>query len=229
MPTTFTQDLEIGKLASSDPYLYSNIWIDEYYVYSGSDITEDSNEVSLYYYFTLVDARYDCGYAGVAVNRVLNLDHLEGQTVSILANGTVLDQQVVTNGRIELGDSYNVVHVGLPFVADLETLPIEVPGKEGTMQSKAVRTDGVIFKLIQSRGGYIGMDEDNLWDAFTRTAIIQSSGVDLESTELFTGDIRQPLVGEYRRGGTAFYRQVDPLPVTVGFIVSEATVGGGVR
>lgn len=166
----------------------------------------------------------------MAVNQILNLSHLNGQTVSILANGIVLDNKVVSDGKIELGSSYSVVHIGLPMQADLETLRIEVPWREGTMQTKTVKISGVIIKLIQSRGGYIGPTEDELWEAITYDDIVKSSGQNIEEVDLFTGDVRQPLGGQYtNRNGSIFFRQSDPLPVTVGDIVFSTAVGGSVR
>ena len=52
------------------------------------------------------------------------LYHIEGETVSILADGLVLPSQVVNNGEIVLDEAYAVVHVGLPYNADVETVPI---------------------------------------------------------------------------------------------------------
>ncbi len=179
--------------------------------------------------YDLVDAEYDCGYAGVATNQILNLSHLEGQTVSILANGVVLDQQVVSGGTVDLDGSYSVAHVGLPFEADLETLAIEVPHKEGTVQAKKVKVNNVTFRMERSRGGFIGSDVDNLWEAMTKDAINYCSGQNLDEMELFTGDLRQPLTGQFSNGGNIFFRQIDPLPITIGAIIPETNIAGQVR
>lgn len=170
-----------------------------------------------------------CGYAGQATSQVANLSHLEGQKVAILANGEVKDRQVVKNGAIELNGSYSVVHVGLPFEADFETLKIEVPWKEGTIQSRKVKVNNVIFRIQNSRGGYIGPNEDDLYEAFTHDAIVQSSGQNLGLLDMFTCDIRQPLGAGYSQEGNVFYRQVDPLPITIGAIIPEINVGGQAR
>jgi hypothetical protein len=170
-----------------------------------------------------------CGYAGLAVSKVSGLDHLEHQMMSILANGVVLDSQTVNSGQVDLGDSYSVVHVGLPFYADLQTLAVEVPLYEGTVQSRKVKINNVTFRMQNTRGGYIGSDADNLWEAFSRMEVIRSSGQNLSVLDLFTGDVRQPLIGQYNQGGNIFYRQVDPLPVTIGAIIPEVAVGGQTR
>ncbi len=65
-----------------------------------------------------------------AVDELSGLFHLEGYKVSIFADGYVIaspnneayEEYTVTNGRITLSRPYAVIHVGLPYVADLETL-----------------------------------------------------------------------------------------------------------
>jgi len=179
--------------------------------------------------YDLIDPTESCGYVGTAYRDVPNLSHLEGQTVAILANGEVLDRQVVVDGAVDLGDSYNVAHVGLPFVSDIETLAIEVPWQEGTVQARKVKVGNVLYRLENSRGGWIGPNSDDLYEAFTRDAINQCSGQNIGTIELFTGDIRQPLGAQFGQGGNIFYRQVDPLPITIGAIIPEVSVGGQAR
>jgi len=171
-----------------------------------------------------------CAFAGLATATMNDLGHLEGQTVSILANGVVLDQQTINSGSLSLGSSYSVVHVGLPFYSDIETLNVDVRLKDdSSIQGQRAKISNVIYRLRESRGGYVGPDSDNLYNAFSIDAMNQSSGQNIDDTDLFTGDIRQPLGGEYSDGGRVFYRQVDPLPITIGAIMPEVDIGGRSR
>lgn len=165
-----------------------------------------------------------CGYVGQVVSSSPDLTHLEGQTVAILANGNVMSEQVVTGGEISISSTFSLVHIGLPFYSDLETLNIEVPTNEGTIQSKRQKINNVTFRLKDSRGGYIGPDDSDLWNAFTPQAIRESSGQNISDLEIFTGDIRQPLGGQYGDSGHVFYRQVDPLPITIGAVIPEVDI-----
>jgi len=163
----------------------------------------------------------DCGEVGLATTNVASLDHLEGMTVAILANGEVLDQQVVSDGEISLTMNYSKVTVGLPFESDLETLNVEFPSRNGTIQGKKVKIGAVTFRFVDTRGGWIGPDEDNLYEA------ILADWTGLGSPPpIYTGDVRVPLGAGYEQGGRIFYRQVDPLPVTISAVVPEVTVGG---
>lgn len=66
------------------------------------------------------------GFLGEGTYVFTDLGHLEGQTVGILADGTVLDRQVVSGGQIETEDSYANVHVGLMYNSDFMSLPAEI-------------------------------------------------------------------------------------------------------
>lgn len=171
-----------------------------------------------------------CAFVSLAVTGVGTLSHLEGQTVSILANGEVLDQREVVGGSVSLGGYYSIVKVGLPFIADLETLNIKVPLRDlSEAQNVRAKVANVTFHLLNSRGGYIGPDTDSLWEAFTQDAFRQYSGQNLDETEMFSGKIRQPLGAGYDQGGRVCVRQYDPLPITVGAIMPEVDLGGVAR
>ena len=170
-----------------------------------------------------------CGYAGQVISSQPDVSHLEGQTVAILANGNVLEEQVVTDGTVNVSSTYSLVHIGLPYYADLETLNIEVPENEGTVQSKRLKIGNATFRIENTRGGYIGPDEDDLWEAFTYDKINQYSGDNIGELDMYTGDLRVPLGSQYSDEGNVFYRQVDPLPVTIGAIIPEVNIGGASR
>lgn len=66
------------------------------------------------------------GCVNIMANQFDGLDHLEGETVSLLGDGQVLEQQVVSGGSLNLDQSYAVLHVGLPYNSDVQTASIEV-------------------------------------------------------------------------------------------------------
>lgn len=178
----------------------------------------------------------ECVNTGGCVNLKLSsfntgLDHLNGETVDILADGVVQPRQVVTNGQISLPDSYAVVHVGLPYNNDFKTLEIEVPLPDGVMQGVKTKPSNITFYFVDSRGGYIGPDVDNLYEAFTPELISDMSTLlDMSDTNtavaLYTGYIRAPLGASYRVGSSVFFRQEDPLPITIGDVIPEVSPGG---
>ena len=165
----------------------------------------------------------DCGltYDGEAATTITGLDHLEGETVSILGDGAVYAQQVVTGGEITIDPAAAKVHVGLPYNCDLETLNIEMPMRGGTMQGMFVQVASVIIRLLNTVGGYVGPDADSLDPIVLRTSEPLGS-----PTNLFSGDAEQSLNAGYSKGGRVFIRQSDPLPITVLAVIPVVAVGG---
>jgi hypothetical protein len=177
---------------------------------------------------TYIISSAQAGCVNVTATFVSSLDHLEGETVAILADGIRLPNQVVTNGSVNLSSAYAEVIVGLPYSSDFCTLNIDLPTKAGTVQGRPLKISNTTFRLLNSRGGYVGPDKDHLYEAFStdNLSAAKQVGEDIGTGEarLFNRDIRVPLGHEYRRGGRVFVRQVDPLPLTIGQIVPEVTV-----
>lgn len=161
----------------------------------------------------------------IALRTVISgLDHLVGETVGILADGIVLSQTVLAAATMTLNAAAAVTHIGLPYFSDLETLNIEAQSRGGTLQGKKVKIGHVAFRVVDTRGGYIGPNEAVLYEAFTEARTGEADGV--IPPPLYTGDIRVPLGAGYEDGGRIFYRQVDPLPVTISAVIPEINAGG---
>lgn len=73
------------------------------------------------------------------------LDHLEGMSVSILADGVVLNNQVVSSGAVTLEKAALTVQIGLPYTHVVEPLPPSVVNNGGT--GRATRLVEAIFRL----------------------------------------------------------------------------------
>jgi hypothetical protein len=159
-------------------------------------------------------------YDGAAATTISGLDHLEGETVAILADGYVLAQQVVSSGDITLATAATKVIVGLPYTSDVETLNIELNLPDGTTQDRDVLVGEVTVRFLDSRGGWIGPDSSHLDE------VVQITDPPMgEPTPLYTGDFKQELNSQYDKGGRVFYRQVDPLPFTILSLIPVVTVG----
>ncbi|HJW82433.1 MAG TPA: hypothetical protein VJ396_09335 [Acidiferrobacterales bacterium] len=155
----------------------------------------------------------DCGltYAGAATTTVGGLWHLEGQTVTILADGSTHPTKTVSNGTVTLDRSATKVHVGLYEDADIETLRFEDGARDGTAQGKTQRMTDIAVRLDNTVGLKYGPTFDDLDELPFR-----SSG-DLTATAvpLFTGDKQLPFHGDYTTEARVCLRQSMPLPSTV--------------
>lgn len=104
----------------------------------------------------------DCGVTKryeTPQSEISGLSHLEGHSVSVLADGNVISGMTVENGKITLKHPASVVHVGLPYSAELETLDLTLPRQDGTQQGRYARLVSVSVRVEKSRGIKIGAAE----------------------------------------------------------------------
>lgn len=144
------------------------------------------------------------------------LGHLEGQTVDIVADGAVMQPQVVTGGCITLPRNALAVEIGLHYESMIELLNIEVNTGTGTAQGNAVRTGEATVRLL----GTSGCDIQGQTIPFRRFG----SGVLDQSVQPFTGDKRVELLGWERSGGSITIRQTQPLPMHIVAVIRKVTV-----
>lgn len=167
-------------------------------------------------------AHESAGVARLATSTVVGLDHLEGETVSIFADGNVLPQQVVASGALDFGsEKYSRVHAGLPYNADFGTLDVNIQDRRGFSHGKSVQVQRVIFKFEDSRGGEVGPNFDKLRILKQRERERYGDPI-----ALFTGDTGAPIDSAWEGNGRIVYRQSDPVPVTILSIVGEAEIEG---
>jgi len=103
-------------------------------------------------------------YSGVATSTITGLDHLDGETVSILADGKVHPQQLVVGGQITLDYDAVKVHVGLPYTARMKTLRPSVETTTEKSQGAVINISKVILKVFESLGGSVGPTDNLLQD-----------------------------------------------------------------
>jgi len=153
-------------------------------------------------------------YSGVAVSSLSGLDHLEGETVSILADGATHATKVVTSGAIALTRSATKVVVGLPYASVLQTMRIEAGAGqfEGTAQAKIKRISKVTLRLFETVGAKVGPSLDNLETVPFRTT---SGAMDLPVSTFLAGDKEVEFADDYNTDGFIFVKQEQALPLTV--------------
>ena len=156
-----------------------------------------------------------------ARDSVTGLSWLEGKTVSILADGAVHPQRVVTGGTITLDQASAKVQVGLPITADIQTLPWAAQIDSGFGQGRTKNVNKVWLRVYRSSGIFVGPDTDNLTEAKQRTTEIYGKPPALKSEE-----IPVMITPSWNDSGQVFVRQSDPLPLTVVSMTLEVAVGG---
>ena len=159
-----------------------------------------------------------CGltYDGAPADMISGLDHLEGETVAILADGNVLPQQVVTDGMVTLPVEASKVHVGLPYVSELETLPI---GDTQGGVARRKKTVKVRARVERSRGMWVGPERDV--DNDNPINMTEMKRDPLWSSDLKTEEIEVLTVPETSEGATVIIQQRDPLPLSILAVIAE--------
>ena len=156
----------------------------------------------------------------VARNVISGITWLEGKTVSILADGAVHPQKVVSSGSVTLDRASSIVHVGLPYDSDLQSLPLALQA-EAFGQGRVKNLNHVWVRVLESSGIFAGPSADKLVEAKQRTTEPYGSPPNLK-----TEDIKLMLTPAWQDNGQIFVRQTDPLPLTIVGLTIEVAVGG---
>ena len=154
-------------------------------------------------------------YSGAGPYQTLSdLQHLAGRTVSILADGKIHPQrQVSAGGVLTLDYTASVVHVGLPYTAELQTLPVTMQ-IDGFAQGRTKNVGRAWLRLFESHGFQIGPNENNLTDGpAPAIGALQSQEVPVMSTPSWQND------------GTVLIRQSNPVPMTIIGMTLEVGIG----
>lgn len=148
------------------------------------------------------------------------LSHLEGKVVSVLADGNVGPQEIVTAGQIVLQKPAAIVHIGLPYRSTAETLSINVPNQE-TLLDKTVEVSEVSLLVQDSRGGKVGTKETALFEMKQRK-VSDNYG----SMAAINGLAEVTINDTWENTGRFLIVQDDPLPLNVLAAIPQVHVGG---
>ena len=139
------------------------------------------------------------------------LSHLEGQTVSILGDGSVHPDKTVSSGAVTLERYVTKAHAGLSYNSTLQTLRVDAGSAMGTSQGKIKRINELTVRLFRSVGLKVGRDANNL-----DIVPFRSSATAMDAPiALFTGDKEIELNGNYDTDGQLTIRQDQPLPMNI--------------
>lgn len=164
-------------------------------------------------YFVDAGATYD----GSAATSISGLDHLEGETVDVVADGYYIGTKVVTSGAISLSTAASVVHVGYHKNSQIVTLPKEYGNPKGTAQGKMQKIDHLGIRVLNSMMLQYGQTTTGTFYPF-------SGFTDSTSGPLVTDDLRMPAGFSYDRRGQFVIRQNKPYASTILCLMPESSV-----
>ena len=173
-----------------------------------------------------------------ALKVIGGLWHLEGEDISVLGDGFVAASPnnksaltvTVLNGLATLDRPYAIIHAGLPYVSDIETLDLQNAGGEPLIAQNKIVKD-VTLIVEESRGVFVGAQPPAVDTGDDATLGLNELKIrELEEMEqpvdLKTGTINVSTEGLFNDAGRVFVRQVDPVPLTVLAVIPNVELGG---
>ena len=146
-----------------------------------------------------------------AAQTLSGLAHLEGESVSVLADGSVHPDRTVASGAISLERHVTKAHAGLSYNSTLETLRVDAGSALGTSQGKIKRINELTVRLDKTVGLKVGRDINNLDIVpFRSSADLMNSPI-----ALFSGDKEIEFNSTFDTDGQITIRQDQPLPMTI--------------
>ena len=155
-------------------------------------------------------------YSGSATSTITGLDHLEGQTVTVLNNGAVESTKTVSSGSITLTNATTKCHVGLAYNAELESVNVEPKSQYGTTQGKRGRIDKAIFRVFETVGLKAGPTSTNVDVVPFRTTTSTMS-----ATTPKTGDYTFLMPATYSTENKLYVKSDTPHPCTISAIMIQ--------
>lgn len=170
--------------------------------------------------FVLESDQYfvDCGgtYNGTATTTVTGVDHLEGKTISILADGGVEPQKVVTNGQFTISHPASKIQYGLPYNADLQPVGVDLSGSaEGMAVRKSV--SDVLIRVRRTVTLKAGPNASNLHE-FKQSGETQIYG---SAPSFNNGVLAMSVTPDWSYDASVFIRQDQPLALHITGILAN--------
>jgi hypothetical protein len=168
----------------------------------------------------------DCALAGTSdtpKQEWSGAGHLEGRTVKIVADGSVVTDAVVQGGSITLDQPARSVQMGLPFTHLIEPLPPSTQAITGGQGSK-LRPISVTFRLLRTSVLYLDTGRGLVHIPFKRFG----TGTLDTPPQPFSGDVTVRTLG-WRNSGIAPLWRIEqdvPLPLTLLSVSTELSVAG---
>lgn len=149
------------------------------------------------------------------------LDYLNGQTVSILADGGVVASQVVVAGSITLPEPATKVIAGLAFTKQLQTMPLDLGNERDTVQGKRKKINAVTIRVRDTRGLTFGNNFSELYPFKEMNPSVLLG----EAIPLVTADEWTEWAPDWTVEGQMCFQSTDPLPATILGVIPEITIG----
>ncbi len=153
------------------------------------------------------------------VTTINGLWHLEGEAVSALADGEVVEDLIVTGGRVTLTTPASRVSIGLGYTCIGQTLPPTT--NDIPIEGRRKDTVGVALRIHESTGLKYGTRLDKLYEVADRTRKLGWSTVPaLRDTILY-----EIVNSGWEYDNQLYFVQDKPLPASILAVIRDMEVG----
>lgn len=150
-------------------------------------------------------------YSGAPTASLSGFGHLEGQTVSVFADGAPQADSVVTGGVVALHQTASKVQCGLPFQSYLIPERPDGGAEGGAGQTRRRSVAELWLRLTDTIGGSCGPDINTL----DSIPYLPDNYVVGTALPLFSGDKQMAFQGRSDTDGWVCVAQTQPCPLTV--------------
>lgn len=144
-----------------------------------------------------------------------NLGHLEGETVSLLVNGAVHPDRVVSGGQVTLTHRAWRAEAGLNFDPYIELMDQNDPENPRRTFGTAKRIVETRLRLKNTLGVQVGPALNNL-----KPIKFRDSSVPMGEIRLFTGLMETEFDGDFDLETSMYIVQAQPLPMTISSLMN---------
>lgn len=140
---------------------------------------------------------------GLASDTLTGLDHLEGETVKVKADGAVQLDEVVVGGEITIDREADTIEAGLEYLPIITTMPLNVNLQNGPNASSKKKIARVSLQLFASNGVIVNgeriadktMGQDQFDAPEPQTGVVRTFilGWSLEADVTITQDTPMPM------------------------------------
>jgi hypothetical protein len=157
-----------------------------------------------------------------AVTSVGGLWHLEGEPVSVLANGYVVSGKTVTNGVISLNatDPASRIHVGLGYLAEIETLRLDAGSVQPSSAGLKKKLTTLTLDVENTMGLWVGPDRTHMRELKFGLPALYG-----QVLPMVTGLLNTKMSPKWSKEGRVVIQQRDPLPMSILSITPEVLMG----
>lgn len=173
---------------------------------------EDQDQEDAYYSDSIIT------YDDISATTITGLDHLEGETVSIYADGAVYPTETVVSGQITIDPAAEVVQIGLGYTSKYKSLRLDAGARAGTAVAKTKTIDAITLIIMLGHTYSIGLEGQDLVKKDFREV---SNNMD-EAVPIFTGEDFGELEGDWETDPRIIVEIDDPAPFTMLALAPEA-------